>query len=194
MFVSLHALESGQLSKGFGTSDGAWGWAFGYGKPKRRLVSIEPHGYLSSGREGDGTTITERLQDVFKRDRGSSDVEKKKVVVHDAWMLTMPSFVGWVGINPLTVYFVYSREDGVQESVFTSVVLEIHNTFGESHVHVLKVGEGEDTEEERGRGYVYSLSFPKTCAERCYIGMTTNGRLLASSTSRLSMTDLGFTP
>jgi DUF1365 family protein len=28
-------------------------------------------------------------------------------LLEDAWMMTMPSFIGWAGINPLTVYFCY---------------------------------------------------------------------------------------
>lgn len=167
MLVSLRALEDHSLNLGL-TSKSYWPWAFGYGNSKRRLTAIAPRGYLSSGKEGEKGRIIERLEEVLQRDRSrriprgpswgeKEEEEERIVVVDDAWMLTMPSFVGWEGINPLTVYFVYSpskgrRKEDEEESVFTFVVLEIHNTFGESHVHVLKVGEEEDRKELRGRG------------------------------------------
>ncbi|KAJ2932004.1 hypothetical protein H1R20_g5093, partial [Candolleomyces eurysporus] len=175
MLVSLRALEEHALNLGL-TTKSYWAWAFGYGGSKRRLTAISPRGYLSSGKEGEKGTIIERLEEVLRRDRdwrgsrGPEDGKKEKeaeerIVVEDAWMLTMPSFVGWEGINPLTVYFVYSppegRREGGEESVFTFVVLEIHNTFGESHVHVLRVGEEEDREELRGRGYDHQWTFPR---------------------------------
>ena len=40
--------------------------------------------------------------------------------LEDSWMLTMPSFLGFEGINPLTVHFCY-RVGGV----FWVVVLEV---------------------------------------------------------------------
>ncbi|KAJ2934769.1 hypothetical protein H1R20_g2323, partial [Candolleomyces eurysporus] len=175
MLVSLRALEEHALNLGL-TTKSFWAWAFGYGGPKRRLTAISPRGYLSSGKEGEKGRVVERLEEVLRRDRdwrgprGPEDGKKEKeaqerIVVEDAWMLTMPSFVGWEGINPLTVYFVYSppegRREGGEESVFTFVVLEIHNTFGESHVHVLRVGEEEDREELRGRGYDHQWTFPR---------------------------------
>ncbi|KAF5339607.1 hypothetical protein D9611_011476 [Ephemerocybe angulata] len=163
--VSLGALESGSLNVGFRSS---WAWAFGYGNPKRRITSINPGGYLSSGREAEKGTILDRLDEILRRELRESlsstgFEEGLEPLVDDAWMLTMPSFLGWEGINPLTVYFVYSRR-GVQpedEALFRYVVLEIHNTFGESHVYVLKVGEGEDAVESKDRGYDHQWTFPR---------------------------------
>ncbi|KAK7446978.1 hypothetical protein VKT23_014191 [Stygiomarasmius scandens] len=54
-------------------------------------------------------------------------------------MMTMPSYLGFEGINPLTVYFCYKPG-----GVLWLVVLEVHNTFGESHVYLLEIGKGED--------------------------------------------------
>lgn len=151
-FVSLRSLESRALDIGMlGSGLSTWSWAFGYANSKRRLTAINPRGYLSSGKKDEKATILERLEELLRNDSAErTDVD----VVDDAWMLTMPSFLGWEGINPLTVYFVYSS-NSQGDSLFSYVVLEIHNTFGESHVYVLKVGINEDTEEDRGRGCVY---------------------------------------
>lgn len=43
-------------------------------------------------------------------------------LLDDAWMLTMPSYCGFEGINPLTVYFCYSRTRGDK---LYAVVLEV---------------------------------------------------------------------
>jgi hypothetical protein len=42
------------------------------------------------------------------------------------WLVTMPSCFGFEGINPLSTWFVYHKDGR-----FLSVILEVHNTFGE---------------------------------------------------------------
>ncbi|KAG8730841.1 hypothetical protein FRC10_002319 [Ceratobasidium sp. 414] len=69
----------------------------------------------------------------------------------------MPSFLGFEGINPLTVYFCY--EEG-QDHVW-GVVLEVHNTFGERHTYILQVGKGEDEGDKKMRGYEHQWTFPR---------------------------------
>ena len=58
----------------------------------------------------------------------------------------MPAFLGKEGINPLSVWFCYDKQDdrATGERKLWSVILEVHNTFGERHVYVLEVGKGED--------------------------------------------------
>ncbi|EIW76654.1 hypothetical protein CONPUDRAFT_168477 [Coniophora puteana RWD-64-598 SS2] len=51
----------------------------------------------------------------------------------------MPRIVGFEGINPLTVYYCYDVD-----ATFWLTVLEVHNTFGESHVYLLQPGVEED--------------------------------------------------
>lgn len=60
------------------------------------------------------------------------------------YLVTMPSFLGLEGINPLSVWFVYSPVDSAAAGGLWVVVLEVHNTFGERHVYVLECGKGED--------------------------------------------------
>lgn len=59
----------------------------------------------------------------------------------------MPSFLGTEGINPLSVWLCYEKDDvegrGKERKLWT-VILEVHNTFGERHVYVLETGKGEE--------------------------------------------------
>ncbi|KAI0712766.1 hypothetical protein C8T65DRAFT_608154 [Cerioporus squamosus] len=126
--VSLDALEAHSL-------DLARGWLFGYGGTSWRVTGLRSSAYLAQdlGRSKN-RNIKEKLREVleqFQHDGGR---------LGEVWMMTMPSYVGYEGINPLTVYYCY--EEGGERLVW--VVLEIHNTFGEKHVHVLETGEGED--------------------------------------------------
>ncbi|KAJ8508972.1 hypothetical protein ONZ45_g8795 [Pleurotus djamor] len=125
LLMSLNALERGELNIGRG-------WVFGYGGVAWRLTGIRSNPYFAAAKSAQ--TIREKLLEVL--DARYPGVSER---LEDAWMLTMPSLLGFEGINPLTVYFCYgpNRE-------FWLCVLEIHNTFGESHVHVLEVGKDED--------------------------------------------------
>ncbi|CAE6503323.1 unnamed protein product [Rhizoctonia solani] len=71
--------------------------------------------------------------------------------------MTMPSFMGFEGINPLTVYFCY--EEG--ETAVWGLILEVHNTFGERHAYVLQVGKDEDGEDKKSKGYDHQWTFAR---------------------------------
>ncbi|KAJ7271020.1 hypothetical protein C8J57DRAFT_1065229 [Mycena rebaudengoi] len=137
LLLSLNALENHSLDLGRG-------WLFGYGGRWARLVGLRAAPYLTEN----GGTIRQRLEKVLL-DRGfaSEDLE-------DAWMMTMPSLLGFEGINPLTVYFCY-RPGGQ----FFLVILEVHNTFGESHVYHMELNKGEDN--SPSRGYDHQWTFPR---------------------------------
>ncbi|KAF4568244.1 hypothetical protein EYR40_010358 [Pleurotus pulmonarius] len=128
LLVSLSALEKGALDIGRG-------WLFGYGGLFGRFTGLRPDPYLTAGgSKGNGSTIHGRLiQVLLPRFANAAEL------LVDSWMMTMPSFLGFEGINPLTVYFCYNSAGN-----FWLCILEIHNTFGESHVHVLEVGRDED--------------------------------------------------
>jgi DUF1365 family protein len=101
LLLPLRALERNEL-------DLAWGWLFGYGGIWGRLIGLRAEAYLY---EDDGfsqgkttsqrSTILDKLKQVIS-ERGYPEDELQNV-----WMLTMPSYLGFEGINPLTVYFVY---------------------------------------------------------------------------------------
>ncbi|KAF8888982.1 hypothetical protein CPB85DRAFT_1334125 [Mucidula mucida] len=123
LLVPLDALEKREL-------DLCGGVVFGYGGLWGRLTGLRPTPYLTTLKG----TIRHKLEGVLS----SHGFEKEDL--DDAWMMTMPSFLGFEGINPLTVYFCYKPN-----GVFWLTVLEVHNTFGENHVYILEVGKNEET-------------------------------------------------
>ncbi|KAK0200858.1 hypothetical protein DFS33DRAFT_1082182 [Desarmillaria ectypa] len=137
LLVSLKALESGKLDLGYGL-------VFRYGGLWGRLIGLRAEPYLSPqvGTE----SIRDKLNALLAAHEYGEDT------FDDAWMMTMPSYLGFEGINPLTVYFCY------KVGVFWLTVLEIHNTFGESHVHVLEVGKNEDP---CSTGFDHQWTFPR---------------------------------
>ncbi|KAF8176305.1 hypothetical protein BJ912DRAFT_987372 [Pholiota molesta] len=116
--VSLDALEHHKLDLG-------GGWVFGYGGLWGRITGLRSTPYLTQ----ESGSIRGKLEGLLIRNGF------KAGKFQDAWMLTMPSFLGFEGINPLT----------------------IHNTFGESHVHILELGRNED--ESPSTGYDHQWTF-----------------------------------
>ncbi|KAF9255713.1 hypothetical protein L218DRAFT_912079 [Marasmius fiardii PR-910] len=141
LFVSLKSLENRCLDLGYGR-------IFGYGGKHGRLVGLRAKSYLFDSVE---RSIRKKLVALLEQ-RGFMDGKER--VVEDAWMLTMPSYLGFEGINPLTVYFCYQPGD-----VLWLVVLEVHNTFGESHVYVLEVGVNEDA--VKSASFDHRWTFPR---------------------------------
>ncbi|KAG5735115.1 hypothetical protein E4T56_gene20449 [Termitomyces sp. T112] len=142
--MSLNALENHKLD--------VWkGWLFGYGGRWGRLTGVRANPYLADPAKGNGgsKSIREKLVELLiERGYIGRNIEP---LLDDAWMLTMPNYLGFEGINPLTVYFCYK----VAVTALWLVVLEVHNTFGETHVYILEVGQNEDPEGSRPRGYDY---------------------------------------
>ncbi len=93
LLLSLDALESGKL-------DLASGWIFGYGGLWGRLLGLRSRPYLNTL---SSSSIREKLEDELRRHHVLGENE----TFEDAWMMTMPSILGYEGINPLTVYFCY---------------------------------------------------------------------------------------
>ncbi|KAG7447389.1 uncharacterized protein BT62DRAFT_948459 [Guyanagaster necrorhizus] len=137
LLVSLKALESGKLDLGYGL-------IFRYGGLWGRLTGLRADPYLSPQRGAE--SILDKLNAFLAAH------EYGENMLDDAWMMTMPSYLGFEGINPLTVYFCYKA------GVLWLTVLEIHNTFGESHVHVLEVGKREDP---CSTGFDHQWTFPR---------------------------------
>ena len=74
-----------------------------------RLTGIRPSAYLQNyvyKKESikGSQTIKAKLCDVIAR--FGHDASK----LSDAWMMTMPSYFGFEGINPLTMYYCYNNE------------------------------------------------------------------------------------
>ncbi|KIM41735.1 hypothetical protein M413DRAFT_10658 [Hebeloma cylindrosporum] len=139
LLVSLDALEGRKLDLG-------WGCVFGYGGLWGRITGLRPNPYLTQ----QPGSIRSKLEEILML-RGFLSGKRR---FQDAWMMTMPSFLGYEGINPLSVYFCYDLEGD-----FWLTILEIHNTFGESHVHVLEIGTNED--QVPSSGYDHQWTFPR---------------------------------
>ncbi|KAG8725521.1 hypothetical protein FRC09_013760 [Ceratobasidium sp. 395] len=144
LLLSLSALESGALNRGW------QGLVFGY-PGLWRICGLRPQTYLADFTELSGAsplTIREKLVKLLK---------PPGVRLGEVWMITMPSLMGFEGINPLTVYFCYEKG---HKNVW-GVVLEVHNTFGERHAYVLQVGIGEDKGGKKFKGYEHQWTFPR---------------------------------
>lgn len=106
--LSLSALEKGELDLG-------GGWLFGYGGRWLRATGMRNSAYLHSGRESDNRrTIKQKLFEVLRK----HDLDPE--LFDDAWMLTMPNYLGFEGINPLTVYFCYKNDQSLW-----AIILEV---------------------------------------------------------------------
>ncbi len=107
LLVSLNALESGKLDLGHGL-------VFRYGGLWGRLTGLRAEPYLSP------QVGTESIRDKLNALLASHEYGED--MLDDAWMMTMPSYLGFEGINPLTVYFCYKA------GVFWLTVLEVSPT------------------------------------------------------------------
>ncbi|KAF7977901.1 hypothetical protein HWV62_2460 [Athelia sp. TMB] len=145
LFLSLAALETHALDLGNG-------WVFGYGR-RWGITGLREQGYLhaeADNNDGAKLGFTEKLRRVL-RERGH-DAGR----LGDVWMLTMPSYLGFEGINPLTVYYCYNPGGD-----FWLSVLEVHNTFGEAHVYILEAGKNEDLTTTLPPGYTHQWTLPR---------------------------------
>jgi DUF1365 family protein len=142
LLLPLSALESGQLSL-------LNGFLFSFGGVHGRVLGMRSAGYLYDG-GGKEPSIRKKLGEAL----GQFGIELAGERMDDAWILTMPSYCGFEGINPLTVYFCYRKDCPelwivvLEVSVIAApidfenhlTVQQIHNTFGERHLHILEVG------------------------------------------------------
>jgi DUF1365 family protein len=98
LLLSLNALESGKIDLG-------GGWVFGYGGLWGRLTGLRPQGYLTEAAPGSAEiSIKEKLVKLLLS-HGYADASER---TYDAWLQTMPGFLGYEGINPLSVYYCYT--------------------------------------------------------------------------------------
>ena len=98
LLLPLSALESGQLSL-------LNGCLFSFGGIRGRVLGMRSAGYLydDGGKE---PSIRKKLGEAL----GQFGIELAGERMDDAWILTTPSYCGFEGINPLTVYFCYRKD------------------------------------------------------------------------------------
>lgn len=107
--VDIDALETGAVDLP--------GRLFRYGgSPRSKILGLRSFNYLTPG----SATLRQKLNSLLI-EHGFSQKDMVK-----AWMVSMPSLLGFEGINPLTVWYVYN-----QDRVLSCIILEVHNTFGE---------------------------------------------------------------
>ncbi|TFY73123.1 hypothetical protein EWM64_g10889 [Hericium alpestre] len=123
---SLSDLDAGKLSL-------LRGWLFSYNGKFFSVLGLRASNYLY--RDHKEKSIRAKLVKTLER-LGVSDAAELAGV----WMMTMPRYLGWNATNALTVYYCYKKgEDKLWVAVF-----EVHNNFGERHVHVLQAGVNEE--------------------------------------------------
>ncbi|KDQ55895.1 hypothetical protein JAAARDRAFT_208159 [Jaapia argillacea MUCL 33604] len=148
--LSLRSLERHHLDLGRGL-------VFGYGGVAWRICGLRAGGYLLDYRGAEDAKekpILEKLVEVLRFSGYEMVDNEGRDVLGEVWMMTMPSFLGFEGINPLTVYYCYKAR---QQALWITI-LEVHNTFGERHVYVLEVGKGEDVP---CTGFDHTWTFPR---------------------------------
>lgn len=101
------------------------GWLFSYGAILGGVTSLRANNYLYDD-GGAEQSIRRKLGKVL-RDFGVISADdgnngEREDPKFDAWMMTMPSYFGFEGINPLTVYFCY--QDAAPSDLWV-VVLEV---------------------------------------------------------------------
>ena len=130
--LSLDALESHKL-------DLAHGWLFGYGGTAWRITGLRSGAYLlpdSTAASGPGSrNLKAKLADVLELHGLDRAKVQAWVASGDAWMLTMPSYLGYEGINPLTVHYCYESADERLGWVILEVRCRYHFEGG-AYTHV----------------------------------------------------------
>lgn len=162
--VPLGELESGACDVGVQGRLFRWNDTKSTSGKKGSLTALEASDYLAAPRaQDDGSTESTETSWLRKLDRELrtrgwlTAQETLADSNNEVWAVTMPSFMGFHGINPLTVYYIYRqafsdvaapRGGPAQRGPLWLCLLEVHNTFGERHMYVLATNVGEDEESE----------------------------------------------
>lgn len=152
--VSLKHLEKGHCDLGWDRRLFCWTDS-SQERQRLALTALEASDYLAaptaSHLVAKGSWLFKLGQELHSRGwlKSPQDLEDD---CFDIWAVTMPSFLGYHGINPLTVYYIY-RSDGISNpdnkrprGSLWLCLLEVHNTFTERHLYILPTAEGEDRE------------------------------------------------
>ncbi|WVF65406.1 hypothetical protein IAT40_000133 [Kwoniella sp. CBS 6097] len=144
MAVDIDSLEAGSLDLPFRV--------MGYGgKPSSKILGLRTKKYLGPGNEG----FRAKIEDVLRRNGLPTDDLGR------IWLLTMPSYMGYEGDNPLTTWFLYSKpKNGAERGELWGVILEVHNSFHESHCYVLP--KDSSYRHDPAPGYDIAFTFPRS--------------------------------
>lgn len=134
--VDLDALEQGLLDVG-----SRW-FAFN----QRRWTLFAFHSDMFS------SLPTSREEQDRPAARVRKHLQERGVPPHHAskiFTVAMPAYAGFAGINPLVVHYCYATSEK-SHLALQVVVLEVHNTFEERHIYVLRVGQDQDERRSPG--------------------------------------------
>lgn len=147
--VDLARLEAHELDLGSGR-----GSLFAWEPPAWVVTAFWRSAYLEAGATAG---IRDKVLALLAR-RGIDTATDAAMV----YMVSMPAYLGLEGINPLTTHYCYGAMAADGTRPLRVVVLEVHNTFGERHVYVLRVGVDEDVKVSMGCVPARSLFFKRT--------------------------------
>lgn len=155
LLVSLRDLELNNLDLGWRKL------LFAYAPKRFSLTALSPDSYLQDDSSTKGVSMVQKIYRLLD-DRCMNAAADQ---LGDIWTMTMPSLLGFVGVNPLTVHFCYDKKSlallltileasnpliYASELRYADTCFQVHNTFGERHVYILKVGVDEDEEKPKG--------------------------------------------
>nr|ODN90544.1 hypothetical protein L203_01653 [Cryptococcus depauperatus CBS 7841] len=140
--ADLDALEEGSVDEPFRLIH------YG-GNPMKKVLGIRPTRYLFSGEN----SIRSKLEKLLEKQGIAREM------IGRIWVHTMPSILGFEGINPLNVFYVYGLGDATSRRLLC-VALEVHNAFSESHCYVLRVD--SPLRHEPAKGYDLAFTFPRS--------------------------------
>lgn len=127
-------------------------FAYG-GRPVTKLLGLRSDGYLAPGKGG----LRQKLRQLLEE----HDISHEQI--GKIWLVTMPSYLGVEGINPLSVWYIYGASSTSGDALrLLCVVLEVHNTFGEKHAYVLKTSDAQPSpkgKEEYDFYWLFTRSF-----------------------------------
>ncbi|KAH9821516.1 hypothetical protein DFH28DRAFT_522934 [Melampsora americana] len=124
------------------------------------ITSIHPKDYLHPSSISSQSIKSSLLQEL--NDHHQIDVKKR---IGSVYLITMPSYLGYEAMNPLSVYFCYApidenkaqRDGNPTHAPLSVVVLEVHNTFSERHLYVLQVGVEEVIKPQSGYHHQWNI-------------------------------------
>ncbi|KAF8760238.1 hypothetical protein RHS01_02237 [Rhizoctonia solani] len=123
LLLSLSALESQALNCGW------WGVIFGYPGIWGRMTGIRPQAYLKDqiGPGAFSPSIREKLADLLR---------KSNMKLGEVWMMTMPSFMGFEGINPHAYILQVGKNEDEKDEKSKGYVTNYQNQTFTEHIAI----------------------------------------------------------
>ncbi|WVR08945.1 hypothetical protein IAU60_006004 [Kwoniella sp. DSM 27419] len=120
------------------------------GRPRTKVIGLRSKWYLGHG-END---LRQKLETLLMANGFRLDE------IGRAWFLTLPSLLGFEGTNPLTTWYVYRKRADGSRGDLLCYLLEVHNSFEESHCYILRPE--SKYAHEPARGYDHAFTFPRS--------------------------------